>query len=363
MMNRIGKVGIFINTPAQYHFYKNIVVELDKLGISSVILYRDYGETRSLILENNQRYFEYSHKRSSLVVKSLLMPADIYAACRYLKQQRVNLVTGFGMYDSFSASMLGIPCVVFSDSEPYINRTYSLQYRLFMPFTDVIVTPAFFNQDLGPKQIRVNSVKETAYLHPRYYSPDKSIFKFLDLEEGDAYAILRFNSFDAGHDIGISGFDAEDKLELVKKISPRMRVFISSESNTDTRLSDYQIKIPKSRIHDAIAFASLVITDTQTIATEAAILGTPVIRSNAFVGPNDMGIFKELEKRHLLFNFRDSRQAIEKAEEISNDIRRYKEMWVHESERFWTENDCITDFMVDLIAKYPEYSKRLKQQE
>jgi hypothetical protein len=102
----------------------------------------------------------------------------------------------------------------------------------------------------------------------------------------------------------------------------------------------------------------LVVTDTQTIATEAAILGTPVVRSNAFVGQNDMGIFKELEKRHLLFNFEDRRQAIEKAEEISKNSKKFKDEWLHESKRFLEENICITDFMIDLMIRYPEYSSR-----
>ncbi|HTY46093.1 MAG TPA: hypothetical protein VMB46_00300 [Methanomassiliicoccales archaeon] len=357
-MDEIKKVGIFINTPAQYHFYKNIALELGKLGVASVILYRDYGETKSLVQENKQHYFEYSHNTPSLLMKSMMIPVDVLRACRYLKDQGVDLVTGFGVYDCFSASLLGIPCIVFNDSEPYINSTYSIQYRVFMPFTNILVTPSFFDMDLGPKQIKVNSVKETAYLHPKYFSPDKSIFKLLDLNEGERYAIFRFNSFDAGHDIGISGFNPEQKRELVQRIGSRMRVFISSEAKVDPSLSAYMIKIPKSRIHDALSFASLVVTDTQTIATEAAILGTPVIRSNAFVGPKDMGIFKELERRHLLFNFQDSRQAIEKADEMSKNIGEYKAQWMRESERFLQESGCITDFMVEVITRYPEYNTR-----
>jgi uncharacterized protein len=358
-VNEIETVGIFINTPAQYHFYKNIIYELNKLGIKTAIVYRDYGETKSLIKENNQNYFEYSSKRSSLVVKSTMIPLDIFRACHYLKHQNVDLVTGFGLYDCFSSSLLGVPCIVFNDSEPYINSSYSIQYKIFMPFTDIIVTPSFFNQDLGRKQIRVNSIKETAYLHPKYYSPDKSIFEFLNLSENEIYAILRFNSFDAGHDIGISGFDMKDKIELVRRIGSQMKIFISSEGKMGDSLSKFQIKIPKSRIHDAIAFASLVVTDTQTIATEAAILGTPVIRSNAFVGKYDMGIFNELEKRHLLFNFKDRKQAIDKAEEISNNYQKFKTEWINESKRFLEENICITDFMVDLMTRYSEYTKRL----
>jgi len=355
-MKEIRKVGIFINTPAQYHFYKNIISELNKVGIGTAIVFRDYGETKSLIMENKKDYFEYSHNSSSLFNKTMMIPFDILRACRYLKDQKVDLITGFGFYDCYCASLLSVPSVVFTDSEPHINSMYSIQYKFTMPFADIVITPEYFNQDLGNKQIRINSIKETAYLDPKYYSPDKSIFEILGLSENDSYAILRFNAFDAGHDVGISGFSLKDKIELARRLSSKMRVFISSEGKGENALSKYQIRIPKSRIHDAISFASLVVTDTQTMATEAAILGTPVIRSNAFIGQNDMGIFKELETRHLLFNYDNSRQAIEKADEISSNNNKFKDEWIERSKQFLKENMCITDFMVDIMKNYNKYN-------
>jgi len=54
-----------------------------------------------------------------------------------------------------------------------------------------------------------------------------------------------------------------------------------------------------------LAFADLYLGDSQTMATEAALLGTPAIRSNSFVGPNDMTNFKVLEENYsLLRNIR-----------------------------------------------------------
>ena len=351
-MKEIKKVGIFINTPAQFHFYKNIINELKNNGIAAAVVYRDYGETKTLVEEGNRTYFEYSHKESSFLIKGIKVPMDIFRACRYLKKEKVDLITGFGLYDCISSSLLGVPCIVFNDSEPYVNLVYSFYFKTSIKFADVVVTPNSFNQDLGPKQIRVNSPKETAYLHPKYFKPDKSILNMLHLDEKDCYAILRFNSFDAVHDTGITGFDNESKIELVRRLSPRMNVFISSEGNLDPSLLKYQIKIPKNRIHDAIYFASLVVADTQTIATEAAILGTPVIRYNAFVGANDMGIFNELEARRLLYNYNNKHQAIDKAEEISIDCRKFKAEWVERSNQFSEENVSLTEYMCNLIMNY-----------
>jgi uncharacterized protein len=328
------------------------------VGIQAAIVFRDYGETKNLVLENKNDYFEYSHNYSSLFNKTMMTPFDILRACHYLRNQKVDVVTGFGFYDCYCASMLSVPCIMFTDSEPRINPSFSLQCKLFMPFADIIVTPEYFNQDLGYKQIKIKSIKETAYLDPKYYSPDKTIYKMLGIEENENYAIFRFNAFDAGHDVNVSGFDMESKIELVRRISPRMKVFISSEGKSENALSRFQIKIPKSRIHDAISFASLIVTDTQTMATEAALLGTPVIRSNAFIGQNDMGIFKELEKRQLLFNYSSSKQAIEKAEEISSNCREFKTAWMDRSKNFIKETTCITDLMTDIIINHKIYISR-----
>jgi len=320
--------------------------------LAAAVVYRDYGETKLLVTEGKRAFFEYSHKESSFLVKGIKMPIDIFRVCRYLKKEKVDLITGFGLYDCISASLLGVPCIVFNDSEPYVNLVYSIYFKASIKFADIVVTPNSFNQDLGRKQIRVNSPKETAYLHPKYFKPDKSILDMLQLNENESYAILRFNSFDAVHDTGITGFDNESRIELVKRLSKKMRVFISSEGNLESSLLKYQIKIPKNRIHDAIYFASLVVADTQTIATEAAILGTPVIRYNAFVGVNDMGIFNELEARGLLYNFNNKHQAIDKAEEISTDCRKYKAEWIERSNRFSKENVSITEYMSNLIMNY-----------
>ncbi len=56
-------------------------------------------------------------------------------------------------------------------------------------------------------------------------------------------------------------------------------------------------------MHDILAFAKLVISDSQTMTRESAILGTPSIRYNSFVGR--LSCFDELENKFgLAFGFR-----------------------------------------------------------
>ena len=49
------------------------------------------------------------------------------------------------------------------------------QIRIYLPFTDVVITPMSLKENLGKKQIRVKTFHEMAYLRPKYFSPDRSL--------------------------------------------------------------------------------------------------------------------------------------------------------------------------------------------
>lgn len=58
-------------------------------------------------------------------------------------------------------------------------------------------------------------------------------------------------------------------------------------------MEKYRIKINPLDMHHVMAFASLYIGDSQTMAAEAGVLGVPFVRFNDFVGR--IGYLKELE--------------------------------------------------------------------
>lgn len=348
------RVGIIVNTPAQVHFYRHIYERLLEDGHQAFIIARAEQETMDLLREFDIPHSIFSTPPESKVGKILTMPRDVISASQLLKKERVDIITGFGVYDAYCSALLGVPNVIFIDNEPKIGlRSYALQFRLFYPFVDTLITPSYFREDLGEKQIRINGIKEFAYLHPNYYTPDDSIFEDLGINKGERYFILRFNGLSAFHDLGVGGFTPEIKMALVKELEKHGNVFISSEKGVPPELREHTIKIPKNRIHDAPYYASLLVTDTQTMATEAAILGTPTVRCNSFVGPHDMGNFIELEKRyHLLFNFCDFKGAMTKAIEIARDDG-IKSEWGRRRNQLFKENIDVAKFMIWYIENYP----------
>lgn len=74
---------------------------------------------------------------------------------------------------------------------------------------------------------------------------------------------------------------AERVVELLK---PHGQIYITSERELEPQFEPYRIRINPLDMHHVMAFASLYIGDSQTMAAEAGVLGTPFVRFNDFVG-------------------------------------------------------------------------------
>jgi hypothetical protein len=345
------KIAVFANTPAQVHFYNRIMEKLKEHGHEVRLLLRDYGETVDLADELHLEYFVYSKTFASKMSKITLLPRDVLVAYKHLRKFRPDVVTGFGVYDALTAALLNAHCVEFEDSEPRVNSLYSIQFKACMPFVDAFVTPSSFMDDLGEKQIRIASFKELAYLHPNYYVPNDDVFDVLGIRRNDDYVLLRFNAFDAVHDLGVNGFPLEAKRELVRQLAQFARIVISCETPLPADLEILRLDFPKSRIHDLICQARLVVADTGTIITEAACLGTPAVmlHSNA----RNYGNFVELEDRYgLIRTFcSDWRKAIDAAVSLIRNPQTKAE-WADKRQVLLRDKVDMTEFMVGLIEHF-----------
>lgn len=349
------KIAFFLNTPAHVHLYKNVIKNLESRGHKAIILARNYGDTVNLLDEMGFEYFVYANVPASKYGKILALPFNVLTAYNFLRKKNPDLLIGMGVYSAYTSQLLRKKCIIFNDSEPT-----PLQFMLFKPFVNAILTPSSFTKDLGPKHIKFNSFKEIAYLHKNYFIPDPKIYDFLGINQNEDYVLLRFNAFDAVHDLGINGFSVDQKRLLVNELSKHARVFISSELKLPDDFNKYLLKIPKSRIHDILYYAKLVVADTQTITTESAVLGTPVIRFNSFVGKHDMGNFVELEnKYHLIFSFNDPEKAIARAVELIQKPG-LKNEWKQRRNKLLADKIDTTRFLVSFIGNYPESLKKIQ---
>jgi hypothetical protein len=258
-------------------------------------------------------------------------------------------------YTAHVSTVLKIPSITFTDSEPVPIADY-----LTFPFTSVILTPTTFRKRIPRKHVIVDSYKELAYLHPDVYTPDPTILEQLRVKPGERYIVMRFVSWEASHDVAGGGFSNEDKVKLVESLKGKVRIVISGEKELPSELRQYGMRVPPHRFHDMIAFSTMLVTDSQTVTTEAACLGVPVVRCNSFVGEDDMGNFIELEKKYgLIFSFQKSADAITKAGKLLDDPD-LKPEWRERRNRMLNEKVNMTEYLVDMIETWPKALESMK---
>ncbi len=236
--------------------------------------------------------------------------------------------------------------IVFWDTE--ISRiSNAIVFRL----VDVVVTPDCFESKVPGNQIKYPGYHELAYLHPKQFKPDSSILKELKIKKNEKFFILRFVSWHAAHDIKDRGFT--NKIKFVKELEEHGRVFITSEPTLPKELKENKLPIPMHKLHHALAFSTLYIGESATIASECAVLGTPAI----FLSTSKRGYTNEQESKYdLVYNFSDQEKAMKKALELIKD-KNIKKEWKEKRDRMLKDKMDVTSFIIRIVEKFYKHHK------
>jgi hypothetical protein len=350
------KYLVFTNTPAHVHLYKHAVRELTERGHEVRILARDYGCTEALLEAYDLPYSIYGYCGTSKGSLLRRLPFHYARIARRTLRYGPDLVFGMGGYAAHAGALSRTPVVLVLDSEPT-----TLDHAVSRPFAEAILTPAAFRRDLGARHYEFPGFKETAYLHPDVFSPDPEIREALGVGPDERYAILRFNAFGSHHDVGVGGFAPDQRRELVARLADHVTVFVSDEGDglDLSVLPASPFDLHPARLHDALAEASLLVADTQTMVTEAALLGTPAIRSNSFVGEGDMGNFVELEAADLVCNLADFDAVRSRADELVTDESAAR-AWRRRRDAFLEDKANLTEILVE-VARNPDHIERVSR--
>jgi predicted glycosyltransferase len=209
--------------------------------------------------------------------------------------------------------LLGIPAVFDTDD----GKAAGIHFWSAAPFAHVITTPDCSDEDYGRRHVRYPGYKQTAYLHPNHFRPDSSVLEALGVTPGQRYFIVRFVAMVASHDLGEGGLPVVAKRALIDKLKAHGKVFLSSEDALPEELLPHKFPLPPDRLHDALAFADLLVGDSQTVAAEAAVLGTPSLRVSSWTGR--LAYLSELEHKYgLTYAYQP-----ERAEELLAHVDRW----------------------------------------
>jgi len=336
---------VFTNTPAHVHLYRNAVRELLDRGHEVLVLARDYGCTLDLLEWYDLPHEVYGTCDTTKYSLFKRLPGHYARIVRHARAFDPDLIFGMGGYAAHAGAITRTRTILLLDSEPT-----TVDHLVSRPFADALLTPAAFRKDLGSEHYVFDGFKESAYLHTDAFSPDPTVRDRLGVGDDD-YAIVRFNAFGSHHDVGEGGFSPEQRRLLVTNLAESATVFVSDEGG-DLNFEEVPAQpydLHPALMHDALAEASLVVTDTQTLATEAALLGTPTIRSNSFVGESDMGNFVELGEAGLIENLRefDEVRATALAFLHSADVT---ETWQRRRDEYLADVVNLTDVIVDVAT-------------
>jgi len=349
------KILISVNHPAHVHLFKNLIWRMEENGHRFLIVARDKDKTIDLLDKYGFQYILTGQAETTPLgyIREMLERTKIFFSV--IGDYKPDMVlTQMDPSPAIAAKLRGVPYLCLADSEPA-----KLILKSTMPFTQAVLTPSCFRTYLGKKQIYYSGYKELAYLHPNTFQPDVSVLNELGVGIDDPYIVLRFVSWGAHHDIGEQGI--QNKIEIVKQLEPYGHVFISSESKLGEDLEKYELKVSPEKMHHVLYYARLLFCDSQTMATEAGVLGTPAIRCNSFVGADDMGNFIELEnKYHLIYNFSAEKEALSSAVALLKkpDL---KQEWAKRQNILLIDKIDVTAFMVWFIENYPRSFTEMKE--
>jgi len=351
------KILIDIGHPAHVHYFRNFIFIMQQKGHEFLVTARDKEVTFQLLNAYNIPYTSRGKGGKGLIGKLLYILKGDYLIYKAAKKFNPGLFLSFGSpYASQVSKLFRKPHIAFDDTEHAI-----FEHLMYAPFTNTILTPNSFFKYFGSKQIKFNGFMELCALHPNYFKPNEKILSEIGISKTEKIILLRFVSWEASHDAGRSGLIIEFKIKLVNSLLKYGKVFISAEGKLPDELEKYRLKFSPEKIHDLLYFISLYIGESATMASEAAVLGTPAI----YLDDVGRGYTDEEEKKYsLVFNYTasesDQLNAIEKAVELLNTPN-LKEQWQQKRQKMLADKIDVTAFMVWFVENYPESVRVMKE--
>ncbi len=336
--------------PAHFHLFRHVITELLAAGNEVEIIAREKDCLPELLAQTDWPvHLIPRKKRSSLTVLAKETLQAAWLAMRLAQKKRIDIMAGTSISIGPAARATGAKSIMFVEDDAKIVPIYA---KLGYPIAHFVATPACLGfEDTSAKRLTYPGYHELAYLHPNRFEPDPCIHKALGVGENERYFLVRLVALTAHHDIGESGLSTAQARQIVDRLSQHGRVFISAESTVDADLEPYLLPTPADRIFDVLAYADIVVGDSQTMTIEAAVLGTPSLRCNTFVGR--LTVPAELEERYGLTNgfvLQNFPNLMSKLDHwlAQEDL---KEQWRQKREAMLTECVDVTEWILDTFYR------------
>jgi hypothetical protein len=288
--------------PAHVHFFRYMIRSLESRGHAVRLVARRKDVTLQLL---DRLGFAYeaagqAGHRGWLGQAKELIERD-FALLRVAREFGPDVIVTRNPTGAQVGRLMGIRAVFDTDD----GKAAGVHFWAAAPLAHVVTTPDCIGERYGRRHVTYPGYKQTAYLHPNHFTPDPGVLADLGVSPGERYFLVRFVAMGASHDAGERGLPIAVKREIIARLRARGRVFVTSEVELPADLASLQFPAPPDRLHDALAFCDLLVGDSQTMAAEAAVLGTPNLRVSSWAGR--LAYLEQIEQRYgLTYAYRPS---------------------------------------------------------
>ena len=310
------RILVDILHPKQAHFFRPLISRWQRRGDSVQIVTRDKDITHDLLDSFGLSYVCLSKQRRSIGLVFELIQRWV-KMIRWIRRFRPDVVLSVsGISTSLPARLLRVPNIAFTDTE-----TARLSNKIAFRFADRVLSPEWFLDDFGRRHHRYRGFHEWSYLNPDEFEPDPQVVSAVGIDPTQPYAFVRMVRWDATHDLGEHGLAEGEAIHLVEQLAKRMRVVLSSEVQPPPALEQYVVEIAVDRVHHILALADLIVGESPSMATEAALLGVPSVLISSWAGRcGNMQVLQD--KFGLMQVFELGSEAIRATLELVDDPKR-----------------------------------------
>lgn len=272
---------IDIGHPGHVHLLHPLAEELTGRGHRLYYSVRDIPVAKRLMEHYSMTpWLDLGGKRDSLVGKALTVLRQDCRILQFVLKHHIDLGLSSGLVLSQVSQLSKMHSFVFDDDD---DAAEPLSVKYEHPLSDVVFTPDCIHRKT-PHAVYYRGTHELAYLHPNRFSPDPAVLQHAGLAEGERFFIMRFVALKGHHDIGQQGLTLEQKRTLVELLQRHGRVIITSERVVEPEFEQYRLPVPPEEIHSLMAYSAMFVGDSQTMTSEAAVLGVPALKCNTFAG-------------------------------------------------------------------------------
>jgi len=347
------KILFYLGHPAHFHLFKNVFLQLKKNNHKIFVLIKTKDILEDLLKSHNIEYeniLPEGRKDTKSGIAFGLLKRDI-RMFSFCLRNRPDIMIGTSAEITHVGKILKIPSINVNEDDFDVVPLFA---NIGYPLANSIVAPECCKTGKWEhKTIKYNGYHELAYLHPKYFLPNKELIKD-KIDISNPFYIIRFAKLTAHHDDGKTGINYSIAKRIIELLEPHGNIYITSERELEKEFERYRIQIDPINIHHALYYAQMYIGDSQTMTAESAVLGTPSIRFNDFVGK--IGYLEELEYRYgLTFGIKTSETNT--LFRVMNDLINtpdLKKKWEKRRNKMLSEKIDVSSFMKWFIENYPK---------